>query len=404
MVIVAGMDDARSALTWPRADGVPVTVITEGRTWRDRSTTHHLEAVVPPAIARIPIALPDRLTTAVVAAERALAELDAHLDASGAAVVEAATFALLRSESLSSSRIEGISVTHRRLAEAVHDKGSARRLAREVVGNIDAMRSAVAHGSSADPFTPDDILELHRLLMAGVVGIEGGVYRTKQNWIGAEHVEDGVVYIPPPPDAIGPLMTDLCEFINTSPTSSTVRAAIAHAQFEAVHPFVDGNGRVGRCIVSVTLRKAGGTSTIPPVSSVLLADTDRYFDSLLQFQQHADPEPWIEQFAESTIEACRIAKALVDDIEELKADWRVRTRARSGSHMQRLIDVLPTLTLATADQVADRLGVDGNQARRLLGRLEEAGIATQASDGRRNRVWRVDEMVRLLDDHSIARR
>jgi Fic family protein len=392
-----------TTVAWPVADRVPVTVTAEGKYWRDGNTTHHLDAVVPPFIAHVHIALPDSLSSVVVAAERTLAELDAQLDASDAAAVEATTFALLRSESVSSSRIEGINVTHRRLAEAIQDAGSAKHLAREVVGNIDAMQSAVAYGSAADPFAPDDIRDLHRRLMGRAVGIKAGEYRTEQNWIGAEYVDDGVAYVPPPPGTIRGLMGDLCDFINTSPTTSVVRAAIAHAQFEAVHPFVDGNGRVGRCIVSITLRKAGGTTTIPPVSSVLLTDTDGYFAALREFQQNANPGPWIRQFANATIEACSRAKALVTDIEELKADWRQRTRARNGSHLIRLIDALPMLTLVTADQVADRLYIDANQARRLLGQLEGAGIAKQASDGRRNRVWRIDQMLRLLDDHSLAR-
>ena len=358
---------------------------------------------IPPHIAELPIALPDDLQASVVAAERALAELDAQLDASDAAVVEAATFALLRAESVSSSRIEGIDVTNRRLAEAIHDAGSAKYLAREVVGNIEAMQASVAYGTAADPFTGDDILELHRRLMERAIGITEGAYRTEQNWIGAEHVDDGVAYVPPPPAMIPELIDDLCEFINTSSTSSVVRAAIAHAQFEAIHPFVDGNGRVGRCIVSVTLRKAGGTTTVPPVSSVLLADTDRYFAALHEFQQNANPAPWMTQFANATVEACARARALVADIEDLKASWRERTGARAGSHMVRLIELLPTLTLVTADQVAERLDIDPNQARRLLGQLEQAGIATQASDGRRNRVWRVDQMFTLLDDHSLGR-
>lgn len=394
---------ARATLAWPHADRQPVTVTIDSRDWRQGMVTHHLDAVIPPLIAGLPIALPDDLQASVVAAERALAELDAQLDASDAAVVEAATFALLRSESVSSSRIEGINVTNRRLAEAIHDAGGAKHLAREVVGNIEAMQASVAYGTAANPFTSDDILELHRRLMERAIGVTEGVYRTEQNWIGAEHVDDGVAYVPPPPAMIPELMDDLCEFINTSSTSSVVRAAIAHAQFEAIHPFVDGNGRVGRCIVSVTLRKAGGTTTIPPVSSVLLADTDNYFAALHEFQQNANPAPWMTQFANATVEACARARGLVTDIVDLKASWRERTGARAGSHMVRLIELLPTLTLVTADQVAERLDVDPNQARRLLGQLEEAGIATHASDGRRNRVWRVDQMFKLLDDHSLGR-
>jgi Fic family protein len=294
-------------------------------------------------------------------------------------------------------------VTNRRLAEALHDAGSAKQLAREVVGNVEAMQAAVRLGSAADSIAPDDILELHRVLMARAIGVREGEFRTDQSWIGAERVEDGVAYVPPPPKLIPELMADLCRFINTSDTSSVVRAAIAHSQFEAIHPFVDGNGRVGRCLVSVTLRKAGGTTTIPPVSSVLLTDVARYFGALHEFQQNANPVPWIEQFAGATIEACARAKALVGDIVEVKAQWRTKTGARAGSHLMRLIDALPTLTLASADQVAERLEIDGNQARRLLGQLEIAGIATQTSDGRLNLVWRIDSMLRLLDDHSLRR-
>jgi Fic family protein len=401
-IVPSSPSDATNLL-WPVAERVPVTITTAGNSWRDDYTTHHYAGVVPPFIADIPIALPDSLNSVVVAAERALADLDALLDVADSAIVEATTFALLRSESVSSSRIEGINVTHRRLAEAIQDAGSAKHLAREVAGNINAMQSAVAYGSAASPFAPKDILDLHRRLMAGAVGINAGEYRTEQNWIGADYPGDGVAYVPPPPGKIPVLIHDLCDFINASATTSVVRAALAHAQFEAIHPFVDGNGRVGRCIVSITLRKAGGTTTIPPVSSVLLTDTDGYFAALHEFQQNANPSPWIRQFASATVEACVRAKALVTDIEELKADWRQRTGARAGSHMTRLLDALPTLTLATADQVAERLDIDANQARRLLGQLEDVGIAKQASDGRRNRVWRIDQMFRLLDDHSLAR-
>lgn len=404
MGTLAGMSEPTSPLLdWPTAERVQVSVTTEGRTWRDPFTTHRLDAVVPPFITSFPISLPVDLAAKVTAAERALADLDAQLDSSDVGIVEAATFALLRSESVSSSRIEGIAITNRRLAEAIHDAGRAKHLAREVVGNIDAMRAAVGYGTDANPFTPDGIADLHRLLMARSIGVTGGEYRKEQSWIGAERIDDGVVYVPPPPGLVPGLLDDLCDFIETSPTSAVVRAAVAHSQFEAIHPFADGNGRVGRCITSVTLRKAGGTATIPPVSSVLLTDTDAYFSALREYQQNANPGPWIGQFADATVGACARARTLVTDIEEVKADWRARTGARKGTHMMRLIEILPTHTMTTAEQVADRLDVDPNQARRLLTQLEKAGIVTQASAGKRNRVWRVDQMFRLLDDHALGR-
>ena len=142
-----------SVVYWPAAERTPVTVLTEGRTWRDGPTTHPLEAVIPPLIAGHPMSIPADIGALVVEAERALAQLDAHLGAADAARAEAASFALLRSESLSSSRIEGINVTTRRLAEAIYDAGGAKQLAREVIGNIEAMSAAVDHGTATGMYS-----------------------------------------------------------------------------------------------------------------------------------------------------------------------------------------------------------------------------------------------------------
>ena len=401
MVTLTVMNQQSSG--WPVARRVPVTIAIGDEAWR-RGSQHHLDAVVPPLIAGVPINLPVDLLAEIVEAERALVALDAKFATIDPSVVETVTFALLRSESVSSSRIEGIRVSHRRLAEALVNPGSARSLAREVVGNVEAMRAAVALGTSAEPFTSDDVLQLHRLLMASVPAFDEGVWRSSQNWIGTDDLPAGAVYVPPPPDLIGDLIDDLCEFINRDRSSAVVRAAIAHAQFEAIHPFVDGNGRVGRCLISVALRKAGGTRTIPPVSGVLLSDTASYFRSLREFQQNANPLPWIEAFAEATVSACASAASLSDSITRLQASWRERLgRTRPNSVMDRLIMQLPLLSLTDAEMVATELSIDPNVARRALNTLEEAGIAQQVSGGRRNRIWRIDEVHRLLDDHSFGR-
>lgn len=388
---------------WPPARRTAVTIATNQEAWRG-GRTYALEAVVPPFIAGLSIVIPTATLGKLVDAERSLVALDAELESIDPAVVETVTFALLRSESVSSSRIEGIGVSHRELAEALLNPGSARSLAREVVGNVEAMRAAVALGASADPFTPNDILELHRRLMANVPGFDEGAWRTEQNWIGTDRLPDGAVYVPPPPDLIPDLMEDLCEFINTDRSSSVARAAIAHAQFEAIHPFVDGNGRVGRCLISVALRKAGGTRTIPPVSGVLLSDTAAYFEALREYQQNANPFPWIAMFADATVTACGSARSLSDSLSRLQLSWRDRLgNVRANTVMDRLIRQLPLLSLTDADMVASELGIDPNVARRALNGLEAAGIAKQVGGGKRNRIWRIDEVHRLLDDHSLGR-
>ncbi|MEY2523669.1 MAG: hypothetical protein QOJ66_2234 [Ilumatobacteraceae bacterium] len=388
---------------WPVAERIPVTIFTAGEAWR-RPAAHNLEAVIPSSITNVKIVVPEEVLGKIVDAERALVALDAELDSIDPSIVETITFALLRSESLSSSRIEGIRVSHRKLAEALLDPGSARSLAREVVGNVEAMRAAVSLGAAAEPFAANDVLQLHRLLMANVTAFEEGKWRTRQSWIGTDDLPDGAEYVPPPPEMIPRLMTDLCDFINIDRSSSVVRAAIAHAQFEAIHPFVDGNGRVGRCLISVALRKARGTRTIPPVSGVLLSDTDAYFAALRQYQQNANPFPWIAAFADATVAACESARSLSVSIASLQASWRRKLdKVRPNSVMDRLISRLPLLSLVDADIVAKELSVDPNVARRALNALEQAGIAKQVGVGKRNRVWRIDEVHRLLDDHSLGR-
>lgn len=388
---------------WPVAGRVPVTIVTSDEAWRRRAT-HHLQAVVPPRIANVSIAIPSVVLGKVVNAERALVALDAELDSIDPSVIETITFALLRLESVSSSRIEGIRVSQSNLAEALLDPRGAKSLAREVVGNIEAMRAALSLGAAADPFTPHDVLELHRILMANVPGFQEGAWRTTQNWIGTDFLPAGVVYVPPPPALILELIDDLCDYINTDNSSSVVRAAVAHAQFEAIHPFVDGNGRVGRCLISVALRKAGGTRTIPPVSGVLLSDTAGYFEALHEYQQNANPFPWIATFADATVAACASARLLSEALDTLQASWRHRLgNPRVGSVMDRLIERLPLMSVADADMVATELSIDPNVARRALNTLEQTGIAKQVAGGKRNRVWRVDEVHRLLDDHSLGR-
>jgi Fic family protein len=223
---------------WPSVERQPVTITVPGATWKS-DAVHRLEAIIPPHISNISLSVPRKLMDNIVAAERALAALDSELADVDAAVIETVTFALLRSESLASSRIEGLSIRHRALAEALRNPASSKYVAKEVVGNIEAMRAAIALGKSVDPLSPGDILDLHKILMSSVFGIKEGVWRKEQNWIGSADLPDGALHVPPPPDLIPELIEDLCAYIATDAGPSVMRAAIAHAQFESIHPFID---------------------------------------------------------------------------------------------------------------------------------------------------------------------
>lgn len=392
------MGDLNPTTGWPTSTCQRVSwVPDDDRVWRRYGTTQ-LDAVIPPEIANLSFAVPADVVGAAVEADAALQRLDAELAGFNPNVLDAAAAHLIRAESISSSRIEGLDLSARRLAEADWDPGSAKRLAREVTANVHAMRAALALGTEREPLTDHDLRDLHAILMADVPGINGGRYRDRQNWIGATNNPADATYVPPPPEHVERLVADVAAFVNRRDLSPTLQAAIAHAQFEGIHPFVDGNGRIGRCLIGVIVRKRTGAIVFPPVSAGIRRDVPGYFADLHAYQQQADPWPWARRFARVTYEACETARHVVGEIERLQLAWHERAgRPRRGSITARIIDVLPTLTITDVDQLVDRFGVDASTARRGLAALEAASVLRQVTAGRRNRVWRADEMHDVLD-------
>jgi Fic family protein len=397
------MDRHTDTYGWPSSSLTPISWTPADASSRRPAATSKLFATIPPAIAGLQLSIPSAVAASIANAERHIADLDQSLSAARSTIVEAAVFALLRSESISSSRIEGLAISHRRLAEALYDPAHAKQLAREVADNVRALRHSIELGVDRQPITAASVRDIHRILMQTAPGIEEGSFRTVQNWIGPSGSPHDAAYIPPPPDAVETLMDDLIAFANRTDLPAVFQAAIAHAQFEAIHPFVDGNGRVGRCLISVILRRHGKADAIPPVSGVLVRDTAGYFDDLHAFQQQANPWPWVSRFAAATVNACDLARDLVADIQALQKRWATAAgNPRKSSVTARLIEVLPTLSFTDADQVAENLGVDANVARRGLNALEAAGVLSQVAGSKRNRVWRADALHNLLDQYGAG--
>lgn len=392
---MAGDPDAHG---WPATRQVEVRWTPDDeRVWR-RLGTSTISATVPPEIAALNVPVPSAVATLIAAADSEMAALDGWLSSSSGPTLDAVAAHLLRAESLSSSRIEGLDLSARRLAEAEFTPSGARRLALEVTANVRAMQAATALGIERHPLTVADLCELHAILMRDVPGIDGGRLRTVQNWIGPSNNALDAEYVPPPPAEIGRLLDDLVSFANRTDLSVSLQAAIAHAQFEGIHPFVDGNGRVGRCLIGVVVRKRTGLAVLPPVSAELRRDTTGYFAALRAHQQDSNPWPWTMRFSNAAIAACATARHSVDAVDGLLASWRARAgRQRKGSIVERLIGILPSHTMLDSTSVAELLDVDTDTARRGLAALEAAGLVRQVSAGRRNRVWRVDEMHDLLD-------
>ena len=323
---------------------------------------------------------------------------------------------LLRAESVGSSRIEGLHLATRRLAlaEAAIALGgeAGDRVAAEVLGNIAAMESAVALALSTPRFELDDLLSVHRTLMDNSSTPElGGVVREEQNWIGGSSYNPcSAAFIPPPPEYLPGLLADLLDYVNRDDHSPLAQAAIAHAQFETIHPFADGNGRTGRALIHVVLRRRGlAPAFVPPISLVLATLSDDYVNGLKTFRHLSEPNSaqrsaaaaaWLRMFASATSRACQDAESYSADISEIIATWRTKLgRVRANSSTDLLLQVLPgvpIVTVASASSLIDRSNARTADA---VNQLADAGILRQRNvDRQRYRVFEASEVLDLFTE------
>jgi Fic family protein len=358
------------------------------------------DAFIPDALAAMPTdSVPLAVAGTVSDAERAIAELNATAQPA----LQPFARLLLRTESIASSKVEGMQVDARALAraEARHDLGAnVGSEAREVIANIDAMQLAVEDASSAERVTIDHLVAIHRVLMASAPNAKvAGVVRIDQNWIGGNNYNPcGADFVPPPPEYVADLLRDLCGFCNGEEFPPIVQAAVAHAQFETIHPFADGNGRTGRALVQIILRRRGlAPSYVPPISVVLAAQRRQYIDGLTWFRGERASD-WIEQFATAAARAAKLAARYLTNVRALQDEWCSQLRAsvapRSDAAAWRVIDALPghpVITVPVASAATDRSKA---QVGRAVLQLEEAGVLAPLQDSTRNRSW---EAVGLLD-------
>ena len=288
----------------------------------------------------------------------------------------------------------------RRLARAAAGVG-ADETARQIVGNVRAMEAAIALTSEPRTFELDDLLEIHlRLLHATRDEHLGGVVRQEQNWVGGSAFSPaGAEYIPPPPEEVPRLLDDLVGFVNRDDLPASMQAAIAHAQFETIHPFIDGNGRVGRCLIHVICRRRGlASSVVPPISLVLATRANEYVGGLGEYR-FADVTEWLVFFAVATISASRKARGLAGQVESLYEEWLGRLgNPRSDASSRRVAGQLPAEPIITIARAADIAGVSTTAADRAVRALESAGILKALSTRKWGRLWEAPDVFTLLDE------
>lgn len=374
----------------------------EERVWTP-SFTHsgrHNRTAAYRAFVPAPIAdLDPRLSAATSAlSERAgAATRDLNSSTAGLRSLEGLARQLLRSEALASSAIEELQLSHRKLARAEMEGEAGEYKAKEVLGNVLAMEEAVRLGSQVSRLAVDDICAIHRALaIVPPLNRIAGQLREEQGWIGG-HSPPVAAFVPAPHEHVPGLVDDLCEFMNRDDISPVAQAAIAHAQFETIHPFRDGNGRVGRCLIHVLFRrKEISPRYVPPVSLVLGARKDAYIAGLESFRTGSIDE-WVEQFAVAVEISAAHAKAFSADVAGLQDEWVARAGPlRADAAARAIIECLPShpiVTAATIEQVTKRSRVAAING---LERLAEAGILTRRRNQRKGDSWEAKELFGLL--------
>ena len=359
------------------------------------------EVFIPDPLAALAVALPGDVMGVLSEAEKAIADLNQ------AAAPELAPLArlLLRTESIASSKVEGMQVDARTLARAEATQEGGRNVgphAAEILANIDAMELAIERAAGAEAIRPDDLRDIHRVLLARDDGTRlPGEFRESQNWIGGNDYNPcGADFVPPPPEELGRLIADLCDFCNDDVLPPLLQAAIAHAQLETIHPFADGNSRTGRAFVQIILRRRGlSPAFVPPISVILAGQKDRYIGGLTVFREDRLAE-WIEIFAAATAAAAQLADRYRGLVADLQQRWREQLREhsnpRSDAAAWALIDALPAYPIVNAPIAMVATGRTRPAVMNGIDELEAAGILTPLSASQRNRAWEAEGLLDLV--------
>ncbi|MBK5223756.1 MAG: Fic family protein [Acidimicrobiia bacterium] len=361
------------------------------------------DAFVPDRIAEFDEPLPIEIAGIVSDAEAAIRSLN---DRARPALRPLARL-LLRAESIASSKVEGLQTDARSLARAEVSGETGRNVGpvvAEVLANIDAMELAVEETSAAPSITLEHLVEVHAALMGNAPNSAiAGRVREVQNWIGGNDYNPcGAAFVPPPPEEVPRLLADLCETVDADHLPPLVQAAIVHAQFETIHPFEDGNGRTGRALIHIVLRRRGlAPSYVPPISVVLAGDRERYIDGLTEFRE-GEAAGWIAHFCAAAARSAGLAERYLSAVEDLQDRWRERLRGqiapRSDAAAWAVIDQMPghpVITLPVATAVTGR---SKSSTAVAIDQLVDAGVLVPLSTARRNRAWEADGLLDLLTD------
>ncbi len=384
--------------------------------WADGTMrTVPYEAFVPHGIADWRLSISDECLAACGAAFERLADT-----ASRVVVTPLLAWCLNRVEGIASSSVEGIATTLRSLSLLESMSGpdpgreASRAADRHGIGavRLNALALDLGARGARHPVSVDDITTMHRRLFEGTdQETDSGWLRHEQNWIGDVDLPTpvGARFVPPPPSDVEPLMDDLAEYMSAHPWQHPplVKMTLAHLQLETIHPFDDGNGRVGRALMHLALRRDAQVRLPIPLAAAVDANRSQYYDTMIPYQNFVGSaedderarcfEAALRYTMRAVEVACSYTDYLADRTAAVLSDWEA-LGLRSDSAASEILSVMTTMPAVGIDYLVEKTGRPPRSVRRGLSRLIHEGCISESIDPESNRrVFEIPKIINLID-------
>ena len=368
---------------------------TRGGSKADRMLAE-ITVAVPPFVADLDYRPGNVLASTLLDAATEIARTDAG---AGTRLQSLGRF-LIRTESVASSKIEQVEADADDFVRAIAGVRS-NASATSMVAATDALTELVERAGATGAISLDDILAAHRILMADDPTDQryAGQLRTVQNWIGgSDWSPRNAVHVPPPPELVPELIDDLLVYANRGDVDVITQAAVVHAQFESIHPFTDGNGRIGRALINAVFRRRGLTTvTVVPVASAMVADRQGYFDLVNRYRDGRLGD-FSERLAESAVIAAQESLRSAEILLTLPEQWAAETSFRRGSAGQKIVAALLDHPILTIDSALKITGHTDAAVYTAMSRLQADGVVHEVTGRKRDKIWAATEVVAELDD------
>lgn len=352
-----------------------------------------------------PLEFDDELQGLLSRADRALGRLDGSIQS--LPNPELFVFMYVRKEAVLSSQIEG---TQASLGDVLEVEAQIFDPTRpddteEILNYVNAMNYGLERLTEL-PMSLRLVREIHERLMKGVRGQHAtpGDFRTSQNWIGPQGASlNQATFVPPPPHLLPGLLGNLERYIHTEDnTPLLIRLALIHAHFETLHPFLDGNGRMGRLLIAFSLCEQ--TVLLSPVlylSHYLKRNRTTYYANLQAIRETGDWESWVKFFLRGVAEVANEATETSRNIVQMREEHReqlIENLGRGAANGLKLLESLYRRPIFAVGNVSDLLGVSPQAANKLTDKFEQLGLVKEITGNKRNRVFRYDPYIALFSD------